>query len=60
MKARIRFAGINGPKDANRLSQMINEAENKMQQGPTDEKGAFLQMVEKEEAKFLVEGFERA
>lgn len=60
MKARIRFAGINDLKDAKRLSQMINEAKKKMQQGPTDEKAAFLQMVEKEEAKFLVEGFERA
>ena len=60
MKARIRFAGINDPKDANRLSRMINEAEKKMRQGPTDEKVAFLRMVEKEEAKFLVEGFGRA
>ena len=60
MRARIRFTGINDPKDAKRLSQMINEAERKMQQRPTDEKAPFLRMVEKEEAKFLVEGFGRA
>ena len=61
MRPRIKFSGINAPKDAKCLSRMIDESRRKLRQGPADEeKATFIHEAEAKEAKFLVKGFDRA
>ncbi len=60
MKAKIKFEGINNSENALSLSRMINKARERARADQSEEKAAFIETAEEKEAKFLVEGFDRA
>ncbi|OGP63042.1 MAG: hypothetical protein A2V65_07175 [Deltaproteobacteria bacterium RBG_13_49_15] len=61
MRAKISFAGINSQKDAEQLAEMIRKARRRTPREQTSgEKKVFVEIMERKEAEFLAQGFDRA